>query len=219
MMHELDLMQSLPRTRRDIGERSGAKSPEVVEIARRFGREYFDGSRDTGFGGYYYDGRWIPVAKDIVDHFGLSAGSRLLDVGCAKGFLVKDLMQVCPGLEAFGFDISRYAVTSCEPECVGRLHVGSCDSVPFPDKSFDVVIAKDVIHNLDREGCLRAVKEVERLAPGRGFIQVDSYRTPREREAFLRWVLTAQTHCDPAGWRALFEEAGYTGAYCWTIIE
>jgi SAM-dependent methyltransferase len=218
-MIEVNLMRSLPAAKRNLHARKVAQSAENIEAARRYGREYFDESRDTGYGGYYYDGRWIPVAKDIIQHFDLGPGRRVLDVGCAKGFLVKDLRKVCPDLEAFGLDISEYALLNCEPEVVGRLHLGTCERLPFPDDSFDAVIAKDVIHNLDRDGCIRAVREIERIAPGRAFIQVDSYRTPEEKELFLAWVLTARTHYNPAGWKKLFEEAGYTGGYYWTLIE
>jgi len=159
------------------------------------------------------------VAEDIVKHFNLKPGNRVLDVGCAKGFLVKDLMTVCPGLQPFGLDISEYAVMQCEPEVVGRLHLGSADILPFPDKSFDAVISINTIHNLERPDVIRAVKEIERLAPGRGFIQVDSYRTREQRELFLEWVLTAKLHEYPDGWIRLFREAGYTGDYYWTVIE
>ena len=61
--------------------------------------------------------------------------------------------------------------------------------------------------------------EVERLAQGRGYIQVDSYRTAEQREIFMSWVLTAKFHDYPAGWIQLFREAGYTGDWNWTIIE
>jgi hypothetical protein len=107
----------------------------------------------------------------------------------------------------------------CEPEIVGRLHLGNCVELPFPDGSFAATIAINVVHNLDRDECITAVREIERLSPGRAYIQVDSYRTPEEKEIFLSWVLTAKTHHDPAGWRQLFDEAGYTGDYYWTIIE
>jgi len=218
-MSKVHLMRSLPKTKRNVAVRQQKKSPEVIAVSRCFGREYFDGPRDYGYGGYTYDGRWIPVAQDIIEHFGLVPGHRVLDIGCAKGFLVKDLLEACPGLEAFGLDISEYAVYNCEPEVIGRLHLGSCEKLPFPDDSFDAVIAKDVIHNLERADCIRALREIERVAPGKGFIQVDAYRSPEERERFLDWVLTAKTHYDPPGWIALFAEADYTGDYDWTIIE
>jgi SAM-dependent methyltransferase len=213
----VDLMRRLPRAKRNIAARNAAQTPENIAIARRFGREYFDGSRDTGYGGYVYDGRWIPVAEDIARHFALAPGARVLDVGCAKGFLVKDLRA--RGLAAFGLDVSDYAIRHAEPEAAGYLVRGTCEALPFSDGSFDAVIAKDVIHNQTRAGCVRALREIERLAPGRGFVQVDAYRSEAERETFLRWVLTARTFCDPDGWRAIFAEAGYTGAYYWTIIE
>jgi cyclopropane fatty-acyl-phospholipid synthase-like methyltransferase len=218
-MGEVNLLNRLPKGKRNVTTRAEAKTPEIIAISRQYGERYFDGPRTYGYGGYRYDGRWIPVAEDIVKHFNLKPGDRVLDVGCAKGFLVKDLMKACPGLEAFGLDISEYALMHCEQEVVGRLHLGSADKLPFPDKSFNAVLAINTIHNLERPDAIRAVREVERLAPGRGFIQVDSYRTPEQRDVFLEWVLTARFHDYPDGWRKMFSEAGYTGDYYWTIIE
>jgi hypothetical protein len=81
------------------------------------------------------------------------------------------------------------------------------------------VLSINTVHNLRRAQCIQAVREMERLAPGRGYIQVDSYRTPEEREIFASWVLTAHTHYYPDGWKQLFEEAGYTGDFYWTLIS
>jgi len=218
-MAEIDLLSKLPKTKRNIEKRKEAQTAENIAIARQYGQMYFDGPREVGYGGYRYDGRWIPVAEDIVRHFKLKPGDRVLDVGCAKGFLVKDLMKVCPGLEAFGLDISEYALMHCEPEVVGRLHLGSADHLPFPDDSFNAVISINTIHNFERRDAIRAVAEVERLAPSHGFIQVDSYRTPEQRELFMSWVLTAKFHDYPDIWIKLFQEAGYTGDWYWTILE
>jgi len=218
-MREVDLLARLPRTKRNIASRHEAQTPENIAIARRYSQEYFDGPREVGYGGYRYDGRWIPIAEDMVRHFDLKPGDRVLDLGCAKGFLVHDLMKVCPGLEAFGLDISEYALVHCMPEVVGRLHLGSADKLPFPDNSFAAVISLNTIHNLERERAVAAVREVERLAPGKGFIQVDSYHTPEQRGLFLSWVLTAKFHDYPQGWLKLFAEAGYSGDYYWTVVE
>jgi ubiquinone/menaquinone biosynthesis C-methylase UbiE len=218
-MREIDLLARLPRTKRNIAKRTAAQTPENIAIARQYGQAYFDGPREVGYGGYRYDGRWVPVAEDFVRHFGLKAGDRVLDVGCAKGFLVKDLMKVCPGLEVFGIDISEYAMMHCEPEVVGRLHLGTALKLPFPDKSFNAVISLNTIHNFTYDDAIVAMREIERLAPGKGFVQVDSYRTPEQREIFTSWVLTAKFHDYPQGWIKLFQAAGYTGDYYWTIIE
>jgi len=218
-MAEVNLLSALPRGKRNVTARADAKTEEHIRTSREFGEMYFDGPREYGYGGYRYDGRWVPVARDIVKHFGLKAGDRVLDIGCAKGFLVKDLMNVCPGLEVFGLDISRYALTKCEPEVVGRLHLGSADSLPFPDGSFSAVLSLNTLHNFDEAGVIRALKEIERLAPGRAFVQVDSYHTPEQREIFESWVLTARFYDYPAGWLEVFRKAGYTGDHYWTIIE
>jgi len=216
---EVDLLRSLPKTRRNIQKRADAKDPAVVAIARKFGQEYWDGDRKYGYGGYRYDGRWRAVARDLIAHFGLKPGMRLLDVGCGKGFLVKDLMLECPGLEAFGLDISRYALMNCQPEVVGLLHLGTAEELPFPDRSFDGVLSINTIHNLPRPRAAVALREIERLSPGRAYVQVDSYHTPEQKALFEDWVLTAEFHDYPAGWKKLFAEAGYTGDYYWTIVE
>ena len=214
----INLLRSLPKAKkRNVAKRSDSKNPEVIAASREYGELYFDGPREYGYGGYRYDGRWVPVAKDIVSHFGLKPGDRLLDIGCAKGFLVKDLVAI--GIDAYGIDVSKYALMNCEPEVVGRLQIGSCDDLPFPDGSFDAVVAINTIHNLDRAGCVRSIREIERLAPGKGFIQVDSYHTPEQKEIFESWVLTANFHDFPDGWLKVFDEAGYTGDWNWTIID
>lgn len=218
-MKEVNLLRALPNSKRNIQARKEGKSSDVVSISKQFGEMYFDGPRDYGYGGYRYDGRWLPVAKDIVEHFDLKPGNRLLDVGCAKGFLVRDLMHVCPGLEVFGLDISDYALKHCDPAVIGRLHKGTAADLPFPDHSFDVVISLNTIHNFNREGVVKALKELQRVSKGKGFIQVDSYHTDEQKRIFEEWVLTAEFHGFPEEWIKLFKQAGYTGDYYWTVLE
>ncbi len=218
-MPEIDLLRRYPKAKRDIQKRQAAQTPKAIELARQYGFEYFDGTRDQGYGGYRYDGRWLPIAEDIISHYGLRAESRVLDIGCAKGFLVKDLRKVCPGLDAFGIDISEYAMNHCEPEVIGRLHLGCATSLPFPDKSFDFVLSINTLHNLEGEHLQKALREIMRVSKGPAYVQVDSYHTEEEREIFLSWVLTAKTHGYPEEWVKIFNEAGYTGDYGWTIVS
>ncbi|MBW5802272.1 methyltransferase domain-containing protein [Coxiella endosymbiont of Ornithodoros amblus] len=217
-MPEINLLSSLQKVERNVQARLNLKDPEVVRISKQYGDMYFDGPRCYGYGGYRYDGRWIPVAKDMVDHFGLKAGDRVLDIGCAKGFLVKDFMKVCPGLEAYGIDISEYALMNCEPEIVGRLHLGNADHLPFPDESFNAVISLNTVHNLPRERVIIALREIQRVSGGKAYIQVDSYHMVEQKAIFENWVLTAEFHDYPEGWIKVFEEAGYTGDYNWTLV-
>lgn len=214
----VELLKSLPETPRDVAARTAARDEDAVRVAKHYGREYFDGDRRYGYGGYRYDGRWRPVAAEIMRHYRLHHGQRVLDVGCAKGFLVKDLCDA--GLDAYGLDASPYAIVQCpHPDVVGRLHREFCWHLPFPDGSFDLVISINTLHNCARPGVVRSLQEMRRVSRGRMFVQVDSYRTPEERARFEAWVLTAETHGDPDFWLALFAEAGYDGDYAWTILE
>ena len=219
MGQEINLLARLPKGKRNVQKRSHAKTEEHIRISREYGETYFDGPREYGYGGYRYDGRWVPIAEDMIQHFGLKPGMKVLDVGAAKGFLVKDFMIACPGLEAFGLEISEYALMHCEPEAVGRLHLGNAVSLPFPDDSFDAVISLNTLHNLKKPDLITALQEIMRVTKGsNAYVQVDSYRTEEEKEVFLDWVLTAYTHGYPDEWKAIFEEAGYTGDYYWTLI-
>ena len=218
-MAEVNLLARLPKAKRNIQKRASTKDPAVIAISKQYGEMYFDGPRDYGYGGYKYDGRWILVAEDIIKHFNLKAGDRVLDVGCGKGFLVKDLMKVCPGLEVFGLDISPYALMNCEPEVIGRLHLGTAEKLPVPDKSFSCVLSLNTVHNFPRPRAIKVMQEIQRVSGGKAFVQVDSYYTPEQKDIFESWVLTAEFHDYPAGWVKLFQEAGYTGDYYWTIIE
>ena len=101
-------------------------------------------------------------------------------------------MTECPGLEAFGLDISLYALMHCSPEVIGRIHLGSADKMPFPDGAFDCVLSLNTIHNFPRPRAIEAMREIQRLGNGRAFVQVDSYLTPQQKEIFESWVLTAE---------------------------
>ena len=212
------MLSQYPKANRNLQGRSQATA-EDKRVACLFGQEYFDGPRIRGYGGYKYDGRWLAVAKTFVEEWDLKAGDRVLDIGCAKGFFMRDLMQVCPGLDVHGVDVSEYAIENCDPAVKGRVQVASAIKLPFPDNSFRAAISINTIHNLDRAGCILALKEMTRVAPELGYVQVDSYRTAEQREVFMNWVLTAKTHDYPQEWQKIFAEAGYKGDYYWTIIE
>ena len=105
-MTKVNLLKSISKIKRNTNQRS-KKTKIHIKISKKFGKDYFDGKRAYGYGGYKYDGRWKPVAKRIVKHFNLKRGSKVLDIGCGKGFLVKDLLDT--GINAYGLDISTYA--------------------------------------------------------------------------------------------------------------
>ena len=60
------------QTNRDCLARMVDEKVHCMKIARQYEADYWDGDRRYGYGGYKYDGRWIPVARDIIDYFSLN---------------------------------------------------------------------------------------------------------------------------------------------------
>ncbi len=215
-----NLLGAQPQVTRDLNARRVNKAANR-EIACQFGREYFDGSREQGYGGYRYDGRWQRVAQTAREHYGLDETHRVLDIGCAKGFFVYDLMNEIPGLEAYGVDVSEYALSQAPEAIHMNLFKASATRLPFPSDYFDAVFAINTLHNLERAECIVALKEINRVCkfPHQCFVQVDAYHNLEEKQLFEDWMLTAKTYCTPDEWLALFKEAAYLGDYFWTTFN
>ena len=218
MGREVDLLVNYPRSKRNVDERGATKSEADRAIARKFGREFFDGDRSQGYGGFNYMARfWQPVVPTFRDHFGLKAGDSILDVGCAKGFMMHDMAELIPGLKVTGIDVSEYAIANAMPDMKPHVRVADARRLPYDDKSFDVVISVNTVHNLERDECGQALREIERVARRGAFITVDAYRDEDERRRMEAWNLTARTMMYVDDWKSFFKEIGYTGDYYWFI--
>lgn len=216
MGQEIDLLSEYPRTKRNVKERGANKTEEDRAIARQFGKDFFDGDRRHGYGGFSYSPRfWQPVVPAFQKHFGLKAGSKVLDVGCAKGFMLFDMKELIPGLAIAGIDISEYAIEHSLEAVKPHLLVADARNLPFPDKSFDAVISINTVHNLEKDDLAKALLEMQRVSKGKCFITVDAYRNEEEMQAMYAWNLTAKTIMHVDEWKAFFKEIGYSGDYYW----
>lgn len=215
-MAEINLMDRYPRSERPLDERGQVITDEVRAVARRYDREFFDGDRLYGYGGYSYHPRfWTETVKRFRDHYQLPDDAAILDVGAAKGFMLYDFMQLMPKATVAGIDISEYAVENALPEVKPFLQVGNATELPYDDDSFDLVVSITTVHNLPRDECIQALREIERVSRAYKFVTVDAWETEEERQRLEQWVLTAHTYMHVDGWKQLFEEAGYTGDYYW----
>ncbi len=207
-------------TKRDYLSRvlAGNKA-DFATVAKKFGVEYWDGDRNTGYGGYKYDGRWLPVAKRMAAHYGLAPGSRILDVGCGKGFLLHEFTKAVAGAEVAGLDISRYALEHALPEVSPFLREGSAAALPYSDKSFDLVVSINTLHNLQLPELQLALAEIERVGRSHKYILMDSYRNEQEKVNLLYWQLTCECFFTPREWEWLFAKCGYTGDYGCIFFE
>jgi SAM-dependent methyltransferase len=215
---EIDLLVNYPKSKRNVEDRGQSKTEEDRSIARRFGKEFFDGDRSQGYGGFNYLPRfWQPVIPTLQQHFGLSASSSVLDVGCAKGFMLHDLAALIPDITVKGVDVSQYAIANAIEDMRPHLQVADARELPFGDRTFDVVISINTVHNLIREECGQALREIQRVSRGKAYITVDAYRSEEEKLRMFAWNLTAQTIMHVDEWKDFFAEVGYTGDYYWFI--
>ena len=216
-MKKFNLLSSFPKSKRSLKERNVNK--KNIQIALKYSKEYFDGNRSQGYGGYYYDGRWVAVARKVIKKFNLNNNSRFLDVGCAKGFLMHDLKIILPALKVYGIDISQYAKDNSILNIKKNIEIMNCKKLRYKSNFFDGLVAINVVHNLEIEQCKEAIKEIQRVSKGKAFIQVDAYRDEIELKVLKKWILTAKTYLKPKEWIKLFKECGYTGYYDFTILK
>ncbi|MEZ2249093.1 class I SAM-dependent methyltransferase [Microcoleus sp.] len=219
-MAEINLMDRYPRSKRPIEERGKLLTEEQRAISGQYGKEYFDGDRIYGYGGYYYHPRfWQDTVKRFRDYYNLPDNASILDVGCGKGFMLYDFKQLMPQCSITGIDISEYAITNAKEEVKSYLTLGNAKELPYPDNSFDLVICINTVHQLPPEECNQSIREIQRVTRGNAFMTVDSWRNEAEKEAMLKWFLTAKTFMSTEEWVQLFDEVGYKGDYYWFIAE
>ena len=221
MRKELNLVTSLhTATKRDYLGRMNDSKVEAMMVAKQYGADYWDGDRKYGYGGYkYMPGRWATVAQKLIDLYGLKAGSKVLDVGCGKGFLLYEMQLIEPGLEIHGFDISQYGLDHAHPDLKANLFIHRAqDPYPFGDNSFDLVISLGTLHNLHIFELEIAVAEIERVGK-QGYIMLESFRNELEMFNLECWALTAESLMDVDEWKWVYDRFGFKGDYEFIFFE
>lgn len=134
-------------------------------------RDYFDKYKDvTKESGYcsYPDGpHFEPHVNLIINIFN---PKKALDVGCAKGFFVKRLRE--RGIEAYGIDISRYAVNSAHPQTRAFIKKADILKIPWPNNYFDVVSCLETMEHLHPDEIDMAIKEMKRVTTNHIFLTI-----------------------------------------------
>ena len=220
-MAYLDLVSAIhKRTKRDyLGRVNEFPKAEAAKVAKRFDREYWDGDRKFGYGGMRYDGRWRAVADAMAKQYGLKPGDRILDVGCGKAFLLYDLTQAVPGVEVRGLDLSSYALENAKEEVRPFLQQGHARELPYEDRSFDLVISINTLHNLPCYDLDRALREIQRVGRTHRYLVVESYRSEEEKANLLYWQLTCESFYTPDEWEWWLKKCGYEGDWSFIYFE
>ncbi len=218
MGKEIDLMINYPKSKRDLSKRLVEKTEEDRILARKFGKEFFDGDRSHGYGGFSYSSRfWGEVIPVFKEYYNLDKHKNILDIGCAKGFMLYDFVKTIPGISVQGIDISKYAIENSKIEVREYLQVADARELPFEDNTFDLAISITTLHNFTKADMKIALKEIMRVTKKDAFITLDAYRNNEEKKRMEAWNLTALTMMSTSEWKNFFEDEGYSGDYYWFI--
>tara|TARA_B100001540_G_C15569589_1_gene534288 strand:+ start:19 stop:684 length:666 start_codon:yes stop_codon:yes gene_type:complete len=201
-------------TKRNYLKRMKKSKPLNVKIAKKFAKDFWDGKRQFGYGGYrYIKDHFKPLAIKLIKRYRLNSNSKILDVGCGKGFLLFEIQKLIPGIKIFGFDISKYAIKNSKSEVKDKIFVYNAkNKYPFKRKFFDLVFSINTLHNLRIYDLKKSLKEIERVAKKK-YIVVESYRNEKEFFNLQCWSLTAVAFFNTEEWRWIFKQFKYRGDY------
>lgn len=214
---KINLLKSLPKSWKKKPLKSRLKVTDADRVLSwKLDNEYFDGNRKQGYGGYKYDGRWKPVAKDFIDHYKLKDGAKILDIGCAKGFLLDEFGKILKNSTLCGVDISHYAIKNNKKKINKYLCVGNANQLPYPDDFFDLVISINSLHNILNINDLKiAFKEIKRVTKKNAFVSLGAYDTNKEKKILDNWAVVASVYMNTKSWIKFFKKIRYNGDYFW----
>ena len=201
-------------TKRNYVERMLNDKVFAMKTAKRYDKKYWDGPRKFGYGGFkYMPGRLTGLAKKIIKTYKLNNSSRVLDVGCGKGYLLYEIRKLLPNIKLIGFDISNYAIKNCKSEIKNEIYrYDAKKKLKYNNNYFDLVISFGTLHNLKLDKLFSCIKEIERVGKQK-FIMVESYRNDQELFNLQCWALTCETFLSEDQWIWFYKHADYRGDY------
>ena len=216
---KINLLKTLPKswTKKPKKTRKSVSIEDRI-LSWRLGEEYFDGDRKQGYGGYKYDGRWKSVAEDFINHYKLKEDAKILDIGCAKGYLLDEFGKKLKRSTLCGLDISHYAITNHNKYIKKNLCIGNASNLPYKDNFFDLTISINSLHNiLTLEELKQAFKEIKRVSKKNIFISLGAYTNKIEQKTLDNWAVVATTYMSVNQWKKFFKHVNYKGDYYWFI--
>ena len=207
-------------TKRNYLERMNDNKIVCMIEAKKYGKNYWDGKRRFGYGGYkYIPNRLTKIAKRIIKKFNLTNKSKILDVGCGKGYLLYEIKKIIPYAKIIGIDSSSYAIKNAKKEIKKNIFLCKAEQkYPFKRKYFDLALSFGCFHNLEINNLKKALNEIQRVSKNT-YIMVESYRNENELFNLQCWALTCESFFSKKEWEWLFKEFGYYRNYEFIYFE
>ena len=217
-MREFNALKDYPQPKeRVVGPNIRTTKNRIIAAYR--GKEYYDGDRKNGYGGFKYDGRWKTIVDFMCQEYKLNQDSSVLVVGCEKGFILHDFHEKFPKMKVRGVDISKYAIENAMPSIKQYVQEAPFTKLPFKDHEFDFVIAIGVVYTLNLADAMKCLKEIQRVGKGKSFLTLGAYKDPVGERLFRYWTLLGSTILHVDDWKEVLQESGYTGDYFFSTAE
>ena len=209
-----------PKYFKKIGKTNRQIKRDILDKVKawKLGKDYYDGNRKNGYGGFTYDGRWKKLLPRIIKRYNLSNKSKILDLGCKKGFIMKDFKEILPKCEIWGIEDHKYPIMKAEKEIKSKIILKKYYNIPFKDKYFDFLIGFSSIYKYNLEDVIKIILEINRVSK-KSFFSVASYSSKKEKEIFENWTLIGSTILSKKDWKRLFKTLKYKGDYYFTTSK
>ena len=200
--------------RKNISSLRVKVSNKLRKKLQKFPKDYFDGKREHGYGGYYYNPKFFKkIVMSMIKHYKLNKKSKILDIGCAKGFMMYEFKKALPNCEIKGIDISKYCKKKAIKKMKKYIKVGTCEKLPYPSKYFDFVTSISTIHNVTKTGIKKSLKEIVRVSKKNAFIRVKAHKNIQHKKKIDQWNIVAKSNLSEKDWLRLFKETNYKGDF------
>ena len=215
-MREYNLLEGYPPPKfpRYVSNDLRKISNRIIAINRD--KEFFDGNRNNGYGGFSYDGRWKNLALKIIDEYNLSNGSNFLHINSEKGFLLYDLHSLNSRINLFGLESSAYAKENTLKEVYNNIKIGDYLNLDYPDNHFDFVLAIGVVYSFNLKDAIKSILEIQRVTKKNSFLTLASYENEKDYFLFKKWTLLGNTILKKKEWREVLDYCNFTGDYFFT---
>lgn len=212
-MREFDILAGYPSPKQARIVSKNLRSIKNRITASYRDKEFFDGDRSNGYGGFVYDGRWKSIAAAMVSEYNLINGSKILQIGCEKGFLLSDLLDLNSEFKVYGLESSTYAIDKSIEQVKDKIEFSDYHKLNFENNFFDLVIAIGPVYTLNLGDAISLLKEINRVTRKNSFITLGAYESEEDFWLFRDWTLLGTTVLQRVEWEEVLKHVGYTGDY------
>jgi hypothetical protein len=197
---------------RDLNRKEIYLQREIKEklIAVKRDKNFFDGERKYGYGGFVYDGRNKTVAENLVSNYRLGDNSKVLQVQCEKGFLLYELQKINSSFYLIGTETSEYAIKN-------KFQYLNCPilnlqdhNLPFSKHYFDLIVVIGYAYTLSLQNFVQFIHQCNNLSRN-VFLTLATYDTPSDYFVLRKWSLLGNLIFLKQEWLELLDELNFNG--------